>query len=321
MKYLEKYNAMKFAIQECHNIDEIKLIRDKFEAYRYVLIQAKEAPEWIRQAEEIKLRAERKAGELLKEKVREPGERDDHIQIYEANIFEKPKLSEIKITPVQSSNWQRIADIPEDKFEEYIQTEKEITTSGAVKLAKEIQRKYDINEIKKNITNIKINDLYDIIVIDPPWEYTTEYNPDARRISSPYPEMNLKEIENINIPAKENCILWLWTTHKFLWEAKEILDYWGFKFKSILVWDKEKMGIGYWLRLQCEFCLLGIKGNPIWDLKNIRDIIREPRREHSRKPESFYNMINNNLVGNKLDYFGREKREGWDIYGAEIKRF
>ena len=81
------------------------------------------------------------------------------------------------------------------------------------------------------------------------------------------------------------------------------------------------MGIGYWLRLQCEFCLLGIKGNPIWDLKNIRDIIREPRREHSRKPESFYNMINNNLVGNKLDYFGREKREGWDIYGAEIKRF
>ena len=142
MKYLEKYNAMKFAIQECHNINEIKLIRDKAEAYRYVLIQAKEAPKWIRQAEEIKLRAERKAGELLKEKVREPGERDDHIQIYEANIFEKPKLSEIKITPVQSSNWQRIADIPEDKFEEYIQTEKEITTSGVVKLAKEIQGKY-----------------------------------------------------------------------------------------------------------------------------------------------------------------------------------
>ena len=69
MEYLEKYNAMKFAIQECHSIDEIKLIRDKAEAYRYVLIQAKEAPEWIRQAEEIKLRAERKAGELLPEQI------------------------------------------------------------------------------------------------------------------------------------------------------------------------------------------------------------------------------------------------------------
>jgi hypothetical protein len=65
---------MKFAIQECYRVDEIKLIRDKAEAFRYALIQAKESPEYIRMAEEIKLRSERRAGEILKEQVREKGE-------------------------------------------------------------------------------------------------------------------------------------------------------------------------------------------------------------------------------------------------------
>jgi N6-adenosine-specific RNA methylase IME4 len=270
-------------------------------------------------AEEIKLRAERRAGEILKKQVREKGEYP-RKQMSQAMTF-APTLSEMDIERNQSSNWQLIASIPEDIFEDYIQTSKEITTAGAVNIAKKIQRENEINEIKKNISNISIDDLYDVIVIDPPWEYTTEYNPDTRRISSPYPEMSLQEIKDINIPAKDDCILWLWTTHKFIWEANEILEYWGFNYKAILIWDKEKMGIGYWLRLQCEFCLLGIKGNPIWDIKNMRDIIREARKEHSRKPESFYKMIDDNFRGSKLDYFGREQRKGWRIYGAEIKRF
>ena len=72
MHYLVKFDEMKHAIQECYEVDEIKLIRDKAEAYRYALIQAKQSPEYIRKAEEIKLRAERRAGELLKEIIK-PG--------------------------------------------------------------------------------------------------------------------------------------------------------------------------------------------------------------------------------------------------------
>ncbi|MCX6750447.1 MAG: MT-A70 family methyltransferase, partial [Candidatus Pacearchaeota archaeon] len=70
---------------------------------------------------------------------------------------------------------------------------------------------------------------------------------------------------------------------------------------------------------QTEFCLLGIKGRPEWNLTNERDIIREARREHSRKPESFYQMIEKLNTGKKIDYFGRYKRNGWDIYGNEIR--
>jgi len=97
------------------------------------------------------------------------------------------------------------------------------------------------------------------------------------------------------------------------------MEHWDFEYKGILVWDKEKLGMGSWLRMQCEFCLLGVKGKPLWNLSNERDIIREARNNHSRKPDSFYSMIENLCIGRKLDYFSRQKRKGWDSFGDEIQ--
>ena len=162
---------------------------------------------------------------------------------------------------------------------------------------------------------------YENIVFDPPWKYPSSYNPESRRVASPYPEMNIEEINNIELPSSDDCILWFWTTHSFIFDAKAIMNSWGFDYKGMIVWDKDKMGVGYWLRMQCEFCLLGIKGKPLWNVTDLRDIIKEPRREHSRKPDSFYKMINDNFIGRKLDYFSREKREGWDSFGAEPEKF
>ena len=128
--------------------------------------------------------------------------------------------------------------------------------------------------------------------------------------------MTYEEIKKIELPAKDDCILWLWTTHKDIWMAKTILEHWDFNYKGMIIWDKEKMGIGTWLRFQCEFCLLGIRGKPLWENKGIRDIIREPRTGHSNKPECFYKMIDDNFIGRKLDYFYGKKRKGWEIYGT-----
>jgi len=209
---------------------------------------------------------------------------------------------------------------PEEQIEVSNFLNEEKTIRDALIKAKIIKREQEIKKQKEAIESGAIElpaGKYDVIVIDPPWQYATEYNPETRRGTSPYPEMSLEEIKNIEIPANDDCILLLWTTQKFM----EILDHWGFEYKAMLIWDKEKMGIGRWLRLQCEFCLLGIKGKPIWDIKDIRDIIREPRREHSRKPEAFYKMIDENFVGRKLDYFSREKREGWEVFGNDTEKF
>ncbi|MBT9151376.1 MAG: hypothetical protein DDT40_01569 [candidate division WS2 bacterium] len=158
---------------------------------------------------------------------------------------------------------------------------------------------------------------YEVIVIDPPWNYNSDYDPEGFRGAPDYPEMTNEELEQMAIPNADDCILFLWTTHKFIWEAKELLELWGFEYRNTLVWDKCKMGLGKLFRLQCEFCLVGIKGKPLLSNDNThRDIIREDRREHSRKPEQFYEMVDTLCVGRKLDMFGRQKRPGWDIFGG-----
>ena len=217
---------------------------------------------------------------------------------------------------------QRLKNEKPELFEAVKSGEKTITE---VKKEEKVQKRQDeIESTKKKIENenLIITGLYDVIVIDPPWNYGREYDPEGSRVASPYPEMKFNELSNIKIPAKDNCVMWLWTTHQFIWEARELLRMWGFEYKAILTWDKDQMGMGHWLRMQCEFCLLGIKGNPLWDIKDLRDIIRSKRREHSRKPIEFYTMVENNFIGKFIDYFSREKfSDKWDCYGAETEKF
>lgn len=113
----------------------------------------------------------------------------------------------------------------------------------------------------------------------------------------------------------------LWTTHQFLPTSFEMLRLWGFDYKATMVWDKDKIGMGFWLRMQCEFCLVGIKGNPYWENTTYRDIIRESRREHSRKPEAFYELVNKICLGRKLEYFSRQAHEGWEMFGNDINKY
>ncbi len=182
----------------------------------------------------------------------------------------------------------------------------------------EIKKEEQEKRIEETIPQKGITGTYDVVVIDPPWNYGRKYDPDSSRIASPYPEMNYYKLKEINIPIEDDGILFLWTTHQFIWEAKQLMNDWGFDYKAILVWNKEKMGMGSWLRMQCEFCLIGIKGKPLWKAKDIRDIITQPRTKHSVKPEIFYKMVDEICAGRKLDYFARKQREGWDVYGNEV---
>lgn len=186
------------------------------------------------------------------------------------------------------------------------------------------QRKIEIQAQKDAIASgeMKLPEgVFEVIAIDPPWNYSREYDPDGSRVANPYPEMNQSELLELNPPFANDSVCFLWTTHAFIFDAKELLNKWGFTYKATMVWDKEKMGMGAWLRMQCEFCLVGIKGKPMWNNTKYRDIIREPRREHSRKPDAFYEMVKEITIGRRLEYFSREKREGWDVFGNDTQKF
>ena len=196
---------------------------------------------------------------------------------------------------------------------------------------KKIERDKKIEEVKAKIEeeNLVIEDKkYHVIAIDPPWAYeekggfsSLEYDAESNRGAVDYPTMTVEQIKKIELPEAEDCVLFLWTTHAFLRDSFEILEQWGYKYKATLVWDKVKMGIGRTVRMQVEFCLIGIKGNPIINGSSERDIITESRREHSRKPEAFYEMVERMCIGNKLDYFSRQNRINWEHYGAEQGKF
>lgn len=79
------------------------------------------------------------------------------------------------------------------------------------------------------------------------------------------------------------------------------------------------MGIGRWLRSKSEFCIMAVKGKPTINLTNQTTVLNAGNEGHSIKPQEFYDMVNELCIGRKLDYFARKKREGWDVYGDEIK--
>ena len=196
--------------------------------------------------------------------------------------------------------------------------------AGEAKNLKAARRKADIQKQRKEIEagTIKLPDgVFEIIAIDPPWPYDGVYDPDFRRGTCAYPSMTIEDLKALNLPAADNCVLWLWTTNAFMPEACTLLDAWGFNLKTILTWVKPRLGLGRWLRNCTEHCLLATKGAPRVDLKNQTTVLEAPGREHSRKPDEFYALVEELCIGRRLDYFSREARPGWEQYGNDPTKF
>jgi N6-adenosine-specific RNA methylase IME4 len=135
--------------------------------------------------------------------------------------------------------------------------------------------------------------------------------------------MDIEEIKRLPVPslAHTDCILWLWTTNAFMRQAFDCLDAWGFQNKTILTWTKDRLGLGDWLRGKTEHCLMAVRGKPLVTLANQTTHLAGPLREHSRKPEEFYALVESLCPGNKVELFSRQKREGWQTSGAEEHLF
>lgn len=167
-----------------------------------------------------------------------------------------------------------------------------------------------------------------VIVIDPPWKYFNRAEDETHRGANPYPELTVDEIcEEERVPlrslAHDDCILWLWTTNAYMRGAYDCLEAWGFTPKTILTWAKNKMGVGDWLRGKTEHCIMAVKGKPTVVLTNQTTLLEAPVREHSRKPDEFYSMVEELCpASGYLDMFARECRnEKWQVWGAETGRF
>jgi N6-adenosine-specific RNA methylase IME4 len=156
---------------------------------------------------------------------------------------------------------------------------------------------------------------YRVIVADPAWMYECD--------DLPYPTMTIQQIKELPVGAlaHTDCVLWLWTTNTHLHVAFNVLGSWGFEYKNILTWAKDRMGHGEWLRNQSEHCLLATRGNPVFTAPGHTTLLNGPTREHSRKPETFYELVQATCPGSKVELFSRQERDGWVVWGAEKDLF
>lgn len=164
---------------------------------------------------------------------------------------------------------------------------------------------------------------YDVILADPPWRYRVAAVPRIA-IENHYPTLSIEEIASLNVAdiAADDCVLFLWTTTAKLEESFTVVRAWGFEYVTSAVWDKERIGLGYYFRGQHEFLLVCKRGAPPKPAEGSRpsSVIRERRTKHSVKPQRAYEIIEAMYPNaRKAELFARNHRPGWDCWGNEVE--
>jgi N6-adenosine-specific RNA methylase IME4 len=176
----------------------------------------------------------------------------------------------------------------------------------------------------------KVERNYATILADPPWQFqnrTGKIAPEHRRLLR-YPTMRLQEILDLPISelAATQAHLYLWVPNALVPEGLRVIKAWGFTYKSNIVWQKirkdggpDGRGVGFYFRNVTELVLFGTRGS-MRTLKPGRtqvNTLATRKREHSRKPDEIYDIIESCSPKPRLELFARFRREGWAQWGNE----
>lgn len=169
---------------------------------------------------------------------------------------------------------------------------------------------------------------YDVIYADPPWRYQDKKCNGTCALH--YDTMKIQDIKDLPVKelAAKDCVIFMWITYPMLKEGIELMEAWGFKYKTIgFQWIKlnksgkgKFFGLGRWTRGNTEACFIGVRGKPSRKSNKVSQIIEEVIGPHSQKPEVVRDKIRE-LMGAELNYielFARQHSEGWDCWGNEV---
>ena len=158
---------------------------------------------------------------------------------------------------------------------------------------------------------------YRTILADPPWDIQQKGGRGAARH---YPLMPLREICALPVSnlAEDNAHLWLWVTNATIHAGRDVMEAWGFSYRSILTWIKPRFTLGMYLRNQTEHVLLGVRGNAPIQFRSQGTWFYAPLQEHSHKPEEQYAIIERCSPGPYLELFARRRQPGWDVWGNQV---
>lgn len=176
---------------------------------------------------------------------------------------------------------------------------------------------------------------FSTVLADPPWQFqnrTGKMAPEHKRLSR-YPTMSLQEIKDLPVEAivNDTAHLYLWVPNALIPEGLEVMSHWGFTYKTNLIWYKirkdggpDRRGVGFYFRNVTEMILFGVRGKNARTLQPGRsqeNIISARKREHSRKPDEQYDIIESCSPGPFIELFARGPRKGWFVWGNQAETY
>jgi N6-adenosine-specific RNA methylase IME4 len=272
---------------------------------------------------EVVLDAEVKLGQLIAEMPKAKNQYESASNNAVTSTKEQA-LKEIGFDKMQANRLETLAKHPEIVAQAKVETREQndiVSRSFVLEKIKAKEREQKQAEVAQVVTPRAIpTGKYEVIYADPPWRYDFSETK-VRDIENQYPTMDLESIKALKIPSSDNSVLFLWATAPKLPEAFEVMEAWGFSYKTCSVWDKEKIGMGYWFRGQHELLLVGTKGQVSPPPPQAREssVYRESRGEHSAKPKRYYEMIESMFPGKAyLELFARSKHsDDWEVWGNQ----
>ena len=308
------------------DVKTVKRIRDQSTAVAAVLRVQKAGDDLIFQTCVVTREADARLGELLGEVEMHGGDRrsDDFKVTYgHLESLGLPGPAGRKL----SERCQRIARVPEDARREYYDAQRSVgavpTMAGLLRLeanmrAGETMDAHESDSIPSG--------RHRCIVIDPPWPSGAKQN---RRTNRPnqagvvYPTMSHEEIAALPVCDLGDTAahLYLWTTHRELPFALELVGHWGFGYHCLLTWRKNVGFTPYSFMFSTEHVVFARRGGLDLTKKGMRVDFDGKVRQHSRKPEAFYDLVRAASPGPRLEMFARESRDGFEAWGAESNKF
>lgn len=193
----------------------------------------------------------------------------------------------------------------------------------------------DQNDAIEDLRNFVSGRRFGAVLADPPWQFqnrTGKVAPEHHRLSR-YSTMTLRRIKELPVvhAAAPVCHLYLWVPNALLPDGLEVMKSWGFQYKSNIIWHKirkdggpDGRGVGFYFRNVTEVLLFGVRGKNARTLDPGRsqvNFIATRKREHSRKPDEQYKLIESCSRGPFLELFARGNREGWTSWGNQAEEY
>lgn len=306
-----KIDQARIALAEARTIPHVKHIVDIAEAMERYARRQKLGLEAEQYAHELRIDAEIRLGEMLKDAPKNDGGRPRKTSTTPAPVL-TPTLADLGIDKKTSARAQKLAKLPKEAQAAVKSRKQSVTQVLRIEKVKEIAREVSLPDAK-----------YRVIYADPPWSYGNnqpDYHTEQR---DHYPVMPLAKICELPVAslAEDNSVLFLWVTSPILEESFQVIKAWGFKYKASFVWDKVKHNMGHYNSVRHEFLLICTRGSGTPEVAKLFDsVVTWERTAHSAKPEIFYDMIETLYPsGRKLEMFARRERDGWDGFGHQAK--